>query len=119
MEAVAEVRKGSVTCPVMIDGRSRRSRAKAAAAAAEVAAAAVAVVAGTAVRILAVVAEAAAEVVGATTDATRTTGPFLCPGMSVSRLSSLAPAILESTSANMKIFLLKQPVIKSREILHL
>lgn len=109
MEAVAEVRRGSVTCPVMIDGRSRRSHARVAEGPE------VAGVTKTPPEAEAVV----VEVVGATTDATRTTGPSLYPGMSVSRQSSLVPVILESTSANMKIFLLKQPVIKSREILHL
>lgn len=102
--AVAEVRKGSVTCPVMTDGRSRRSHERVAAE----------VTVGTRT-----VAEVEAEDVGMITNVMRMTGLFLYPETSVSKLNSSVLVTPESTSASMKIYLLKQPVIKCRVTLHL
>lgn len=104
VEAVVAIRTESVTCPVMIVGRNRRNHAR---------------VVGDGMKAEMI----ENQVVGGTTteitDVMKMTGQFHCQKTIELNKNYLGQATPESISASTKIFLLKQPGIKSRVTLHL
>lgn len=100
IEEVADIRIRSVTCPVMIAGRNRKSLD----------------MGGVGMRTVEAGVDAG---MTAETVAMRPTGPFPRQRTLSWNWSCSVAGIQESTSASMRIYLLKQPVTTSRVTLHL
>lgn len=103
VEAVVAIRTESVTCPVMIVGRNLRNHAK---------------IAGGGM-IVEVIGNQVVDGMIETTDVMKMIGQFRYQRTIEWNKNYLGQETPESISASTKIFLLKQPGIKSRVTLHL